>query len=123
VLAEGPAIKGSSIPEWIHIRVGNRMFQLERNALKMGPESRPIGPGTKHLAERAQDAGEWANAAKVDFPMSSLAGALEEAELRLMAKLLEPGKMLIIEGWELGVSTKQVPWRVYHAKYDPKLKP
>lgn len=54
VLEEGPKIPGTSVPEWIKIKVGERVFEVVRNKEKIGPDGSPIGPAMKHPAERAQ---------------------------------------------------------------------
>jgi hypothetical protein len=122
VLEEGPKIPNTSIPEWLRLKVGKREWRVERNATKLDRSGKPIGPATKHLGEKAQGAGGFAKLSQVDFPISSLAGALEEAERRLLAKTAHSGTLFTVEGWELGISTKETVWRVYHAVYDPTLK-
>ena len=92
VLAEGAPIPGTSVPESLRLRVGQREFNISRNAAKIekgtGP---PIGPATKHLAEDVKrgpwndlrvkkgqlihdtnESNVWLRQSKVDFPMSSL---------------------------------------------------
>src|SRR5271157_5197962 len=54
VLEEGPPIPGTSVPEWIKIKVGERVFEVLRNKDKLGPAGNPIGPAMKHPGERAQ---------------------------------------------------------------------
>lgn len=54
VLEEGPQIPGTSVPEWIKINVGDRVFEVIRNKDKIGKDGSPIGPAMKHPAERAQ---------------------------------------------------------------------
>jgi hypothetical protein len=132
VLAEGPRIPGTSIPEWIKLRVGHREFHVNRNAGKIGPDGKPIGPATKHMGERAPlthkttdpdgrvsewPKSEWSKAAETDFPVSSLASALDQAEAQLLFK--PPGSHFLRgpDGWELGIDTTQAVWRVYHAVY------
>lgn len=51
VLAEGPRIPGTSIPQWLRIRVNKREWNVERNATTT--KGQQIGPATKHLGERA----------------------------------------------------------------------
>jgi hypothetical protein len=142
VLAESAErIPGTSIPERLRLRVGSREFDVSRNAAKIGPEGKPIGPATKHLGERAARSldsvepvpptaknpnppprtsswpkSEWAKAAEVDFPISSLASALDQAEAQLIFR--PPGShFLRVEGWELGIDTTGPVWKVYHAVY------
>jgi hypothetical protein len=124
VLEESPArIPGTSIPESLRIRVNNREFNVARNAAKIEKGTgKAIGPATKHMGEKAVGATQWAKGAQVDFPISSLAGALEEAETRLVAGSAHSGTFFTVEGWELGINSTTTPWTVYHAVYDPALK-
>lgn len=109
-----PRIPNSSIPESMKIKVGERVFEVIRNPDKLDAEGKPIGPAMKHLGERAQvtesgpgleqamrdsdvklhpkDAttwpkSEWSKAAQVDFPISSLASALDHAEAQLIFQM------------------------------------
>jgi hypothetical protein len=106
---------GTSVPRGFTMEVGGRTFRVTVNA-------------TKHMAEnvgRLPSAGELANPgvwstspgmrlAQVDYPLSSLAGALEEAAQRLSG--LPPQRHFFRQGnWELGIDTADNPWAVYHA--------
>jgi hypothetical protein len=51
---KAPLIPGTSVPEWIKIKVGERVFEVFRNKEKIGPDGNPIGPAMKHPGERAQ---------------------------------------------------------------------
>jgi hypothetical protein len=53
LLEEGPRIPGTSVPEWIKMKVGERVFEVFRNKEKIGPDGTPIGPAMKHPGERA----------------------------------------------------------------------
>ena len=128
VLDESPKkIPGTSIPEWMHLRVSNQEFRLERNAAKLDQFGKPIGPSTKHLAEKGikDPARDWARMGGkqglVDFPMSALAGGLEEATKLIKSGRAQPGQMITVEAWEFGINTSKKPWVVFHAKYDPNL--
>jgi hypothetical protein len=146
ILEEGPRLPKSSIPESMTIKVGERVFEIVRNKDKINPSTgEPIGPAMKHLGERAQvtgsrpemeqamrdadvkldskDAGkwpksEWSKAAHVDFPISSLASALDQAEAQLIFKMPQSGaKPVGLENWELIIDTTKPVWRVFHAEY------
>lgn len=110
-------IPGASIPNKMRIRVGKRVWNIECDALKTGFKSgQPKGPTTKHLGEVAKDANPWAKVDQVDYPISALAGALEQADRQLVkmapSKAAKPKN---IDGWELVVDTTVKPWRVEHA--------
>jgi hypothetical protein len=106
---------GTSVPRGFTLEVGGRTFRVTPNA-------------TKHMAENVgrlasggelDNPGVWstspgARLAQVDYPLSSLAGALEQAAGRL--KSLPPQRHFFKEGnWELGIDTADNPWAVYHA--------
>jgi hypothetical protein len=151
VLEEGPRIPNTSIPESMKIKVGERVFEIIRNADKVDPKTgKPIGPAMKHLGERAQvtesgagleqaveDSGvklhpkdvgkweksEWSKAYQVDFPISSLASALDQAEAQLIFKMPQSdSKPVGLANWELIIDTRNPVWRVYHAVYTPHPK-
>ena len=141
VVAEGAPIPGTSVPESLRLRVGERQFIISRNATKIDPGSgQPIGPATKHLAEDVKggpwndlrvkkgqlihDTNEsniWLRQNKVDFPMSSLASGLQVAERQILKNALLPlqGRVgvykVLVEGWEFMIDTTKTPWVVYHA--------
>ena len=75
------------------------------------------------------------NSLHPDYPMSSLAGGLDEAERRILGGqaplhvhprtgAVQPGVYMvkIVErgqnGWEFIIDTKQIPWRAYHVQID-----
>jgi hypothetical protein len=149
VLEEGPRIANTSVPESMKIKVGERVFEIIRNQDKIDPNTgEPIGPAMKHLGERAQvtgsrpameqamqdsdvqlhpkDAGRWeksawSKAAQIDFPISSLASALDQAEGQLIFKLPQSdAKPVGLDNWELIIDTTKPVWRVYHAEYTPR---
>jgi hypothetical protein len=66
---------------------------------------------------------EWAKAAQIDFPISSLASALDQAEAQLIFKMpSSSAKPVGLESWELIIDTTNPVWRVYHAEYTPHPK-
>jgi hypothetical protein len=141
VLAEGAPIPGTSVPETMRIRVGEREFNLTRNAAKIDKGTgQPIGPATKHLAEEVKrgpwndlrvrkgevimdtnESNVWLRQNQVDFPMSSLASGLQVAERQILKKALLPLEgttgvyKVLVEGWEFMIDTTKAPWVVYHA--------
>ncbi len=146
LLGEGPRIPGSTIPESVTIKVGERVFEVIRNKDKIDPRTgEPIGPALKHLGEREiagttdlkqgpRDPGvklhssdarnwpasEWAKNSDslTSFPMSSLAAALDQAEAQLMFKVPDPrAKPVGLGNWELIIDTTRPVWRVFHAEY------
>ncbi len=145
-----PRIPNSSIPESMKIKVGERVFEVIRNPDKLDAEGKPIGPAMKHLGERAQvtesgpgleqamrdsdvklhpkDAttwpkSEWSKAAQVDFPISSLASALDHAEAQLIFQMPQSrAKPVGLKNWELLIDTTKPVWRVFHAVYTPHPK-
>jgi hypothetical protein len=120
VLEESPTkFPNTSIPEWMRLKVGEREFYVYRDPLKPGYKSGvPKGYTTKHLAEIAQNASDWAKLSQTDFPISSLAGALDQAEAQLIFQPPSPSaKPIGLEDWELVIDTTQPVWRVEHAAY------
>jgi hypothetical protein len=98
------------------METGGRSFRVTVNA-------------TEHMAEYAsrlptkgqlENPGIWstspgARLTEVDYPLSSLAGALEQAALKY-GKL--PPQRFPLEkfgNWELGIDTRETPWVVEHA--------
>ena len=66
---------------------------------------------------------EWSKAALTDFPMSSLAAALDQAEAQLMFKTPQSSaKPVGLDNWELIIDTTRPVWRVFHAEYTPRPK-
>lgn len=96
--------------------MGAPVYLVERIASKPDADGEPIGPAMKHLGERAGRASPWSKLYQVDFPISSLAAALAQAELQLGS--LPPvarARPSNIEGWELLIDTTADEWKVFHA--------
>ena len=118
VLEEGPAIQGTSIPKWLDIRVHTRRFRVERNEFAKDKFGEFIGPAMKHVGDEAEKANAWAKLAQTDFPISSLAAALEQAESQLMFQPpSKRAKPLKIDNWEFIIDTTGPVWKVFHAMY------
>ncbi|OWK36659.1 hypothetical protein [Fimbriiglobus ruber] len=114
-------IPGTSIPRSMRLKVGTRQFVIERAEVKR--DGTVIGPATKHLGEVAEKASEWAKLSQTDFPISSLASALDQAEAKLIFQPPSPRAMpRNIENWELLIDTTQAVWKVFHAVYTDKPK-
>ncbi len=125
----GPPIVGSSVPQWLRMRVGDTVFQIKRNAHKPDAAGNPIGPSTKHLGEiaarnlgKTSESGQvhsaWSRLYQVDFPMTALAGLLDEAEFLIKAGRRPSDGFYRVDGWKLRVNTTTDPWRVYHLSPD-----
>jgi hypothetical protein len=106
---------GTAVPQGFTMEVGGRTFRVTVNATKHMAENVGRLPGSGELA----NPGVWSTSpggriAQVDYPLSSLAGALERAAQRLAG--LPPQRHFFSEGnWELGIDTADNPWAVYHA--------
>ena len=117
VLAESTEkIPGTSIPVSMRLKVGQREFLVERSAVKA--DGTVIGPATKHMGEVAVKANEWAKIAGTDFPISSLAGALDQAEAQLIFQSPnQRAQPVKLDHWELLIDTTKPVWKVFHANY------
>lgn len=112
-LADHP---GTAIPQGFKLKVGGRTFYIKSNA-------------TKHMAERARaNASLGAYAGRVEFPISSLAAALEQAEARgdlapllsrKVARLGTPAQPFRVDEWELSIELVNGQLEVLHAVYKP----
>jgi hypothetical protein len=95
----------------------------ELDKLPPGLRERAIAESKKVASPEKWDKSAWSKAAQTDFPMSSLAGALDQAEAQLIfqppSKFAKP---VNIEGWELVIDTTGPVWRVEHAVYTPHPK-
>lgn len=106
---------GTSVPRGFRIEVGGRTFRVTPNATKHMAENASQLPTGGQLAQP----GVWttspgARMTQVDYPLSSLAGALEQAAQRLQGQPAQ--RHFFVEGnWELGIDTADSPWAVYHA--------
>jgi hypothetical protein len=106
---------GTAVPRGFNIRVGGRTFRVHPNATKHMAENAGRMPSAGEL----RNPGTWspspgAPMAEIDYPLSSLAGALEQAAARLQG--LPRQRHFFQQGnWQLGVDTGAEPWVVYHA--------
>jgi len=107
---------GTSVPQSFTLRIGDREFFIKPNA-------------TKHLADYAKGhASMGSQMTQTDFPLSSLAGALESMDLQgrllpLMNKQAErigsKQSPMRIGEWELSVELVNGKLEVLHANYRP----
>jgi membrane protein implicated in regulation of membrane protease activity len=116
VSVDGEYWPGTAVPRSFLVESGGQNFRVIPNA-------------TKHMAEYAarmpsrgalRNPGVWsispgARFAEVDYPLSSLAGALEQAALKY--RTLPPQRFSLEKfgNWELGIDTRASPWIVEHA--------
>jgi len=107
-------------PDWpakITLTVGGVAFVLTTNAVKHMAERMPAK--SKSLSDADWNR-PWSGADGLDFPLSSIAGSLEKLAARLPSKAKKHHTGLIVDDWELGVTTEETPWRVTHAVYKPE---
>jgi hypothetical protein len=119
---------GTGVPKGFVMETGGQTFRVTMNATEHMAEmvgKVPVGPkeqaGKLLSAGQLKNPGVWspspgARMAGVDYPLSSLAGALEQAA-RKYGKL--PPQRFPLEmfgNWELGIDTREIPWVVEHAK-------
>jgi hypothetical protein len=105
--ALGPSRGKSGVARDFRLKVGGREFRVHANATKHMEEH-----SNSKSAERPGHEGR--RDASVDFPISSLAAALESIMEKLTSA--DPGRIsATTSSWELGVDTKDTPWCVYHA--------
>jgi hypothetical protein len=115
--SDRPHPENADWPATIEMRVGGETFVLTTNAIKHMAERMPA----KARSLAADDWNRpWSGAAGLDFPLSSLAGALEKLAARLPNKARKHHEGLLVDEWELGVTTEATPWRVTHAVYKPE---
>lgn len=113
----GPDFAGTTVPQGFTIRVGQQHFRVTANACKHMFERiaskkgipNPWGDGL------GLPRSPWQGIGQNEYPLSSLASALEEATPRL-TNLPRGRHSLVIDNWELGIDTAGSPWAVYHAR-------
>jgi hypothetical protein len=118
---------GTAVPKGFVMETGGQTFRVTINA-------------TEHMAEQAgkiavrpgEQAGKWLSAgdlknpgvwstspgarmAEVDYPLSSLAGALEQAARKYGTLPPQRFPKEMFGNWELGIDTQVKPWVVEHA--------
>jgi hypothetical protein len=107
----------TTVPQGFRMTVSGREFRVTPNACKHMAE-RILSPrGIRNPWGDAQGwpRSPWNAVQQVDYPLSSLAGALEQATRRLIGK---PGgrHSFTVGNWELGIDTADTPWAVFHAR-------
>ncbi len=112
----GENFAGTSVPKGFIMETGGQQFRVTINACE-------------HMAEHAarvltagqlKNPGVWSTSpgnrlAQVDFPLSSLAGALEQAAKKYGALPRQRFKLEQFGNWELGIDSQTTPWVVEHA--------
>jgi hypothetical protein len=95
---------GTLIPESFDLQVGSSDYFVHPNA-------------TKHMAEYVMNRMALGRTANPDFPITSLAGALDSAQT---SGALSLGRNFLTVGrWELGVAINPTRNVLYHALYRP----
>jgi hypothetical protein len=119
----GPDFPGTAVPQGFLLKVGGRTFHVKPHAVKHMVEKSAAALRQRPLEALA------AQRHQVDFPISSLAGALEQAEARgFLTSLLQSGRgrlgsrdvPLRVGDWELAVELIDGRLEVFHANYQPK---
>jgi hypothetical protein len=109
----GEDFPGTRVPKGFRLEVAGREYRVTANACEHMAERMQARVKTSTGGEGSWPRSPWRS--EVDYPLSSLAGALEQATPDLLKKL--PGRNFFIQGnWELGVDTADNPWAVYHAR-------
>jgi len=107
---------GTAVPRGFTMETGGQTFRVTVNATEHMAEyaGRSMSKGQLH------NPGIWSTSpgarfAEVDYPLSSLAGALEQAALKYGN--LPPQRFPLEDfgNWELGIDTRVTPWVVEHA--------
>jgi hypothetical protein len=111
----GANVRSTSVPSTFKIKVGGRRFTIKPHAVKHMVEKVEATAGTR----------PWgAYQGQVEYPVSSLAGALEQAEARGVLQPLINGTVkrlgtkaqpLVIDNWELSLEMVNGELEVFHA--------
>jgi hypothetical protein len=129
VYEEGENFPGTAVPRGFKMEVRGRTFRVtsnacehmvERLASRVKNPSGYDGPAAalEKMSGQRPPGNTWPRqpfVSEVDYPLSSLAGALEQAAKQLEGKAA--GRHFFTVGnWELGIDTADSPWAVYHAQ-------
>ena len=98
------------------METGGQQFRVTANACKHMAEYAARSP----TAGQLQNPGVWSTSAgnrmaQVDYPLSSLAGALEQAAKKYATLPRQRFRLERFGDWELGIDTTFTPWVVEHA--------
>jgi hypothetical protein len=95
----------------------------ELDNLPPGLRERAVQESQRIESPQKWDKSPWSKAAQTDFPISSLAAALDQAEAQLIFQPpQEYAKPTGLTNWELVIDTTGPVWRVEHAEYTPHPK-
>jgi hypothetical protein len=112
----GEDFPGTSVPKGFLMETGGQQFRITINACEHMAEYAAKAPSAGQLT----NPGVWSTSpgnrlAQVDFPLSSLAGALEQAAKKYGALPRQRFKLEQFGNWELGIDSQSTPWVVEHA--------
>ena len=112
----GEDFPGTSVPKGFVMETGGQQFRVTINACEHMAEYAARTP----TAGQLKNPGVWSTSpgnrlAQVDFPLSSLAGALEQAAKKYGALPRQRFKLEQFGNWELGIDSQSTPWVVEHA--------
>lgn len=112
----GEDFPGTSVPKGFIMETGGQRFRVTINACEHMAEHAAKVP----TAGQLRNPGVWSTSpgnrlAQVDFPLSSLAGALEQAAKKYGSMPRQRFKLENFGNWELGIDTQTTPWVVEHA--------
>jgi hypothetical protein len=107
---------GTSVPRGFVMEIGGAKFRVTVNATEHMAEYAGRSPSVGQL----RNPGVWSTSpsarfAEVDYPLSSLAGALEQAALKYRGLPPQRFPLERFGNWELGIDTRETPWVVEHA--------
>lgn len=118
---------GTAVPKGFVMETGGQTFRVTINATEhmaeqMGKVAIRPGEQAGKLLSGGQlnNPGVWstspgARMAEVDYPLSSLAGALEQAARKYSKLPPQRFPLEMFGNWELGIDTRVKPWIVEHA--------
>jgi hypothetical protein len=133
----GPNWEGTSVPQTFTMKVGGQVFKVLRNATEhMWEYARePVMKGEGRARQQVgwSSKNPWGSASEVDYPLSSLAGALEQAAKQLKGTVPGEGAppvqgapagyqypLMYFDNWEIGLAPGEGFWKVTHAMPDPR---
>jgi hypothetical protein len=107
---------GTAVPRGFVVQTGGQTFRVTINATEHMAEYAARSPSTGQL----RNPGVWATSpgaqfAEVEYPLSTLAGALEQAAQKYGNLPPQRFPLERFGNWELGIDTQTKPWVVEHA--------
>jgi hypothetical protein len=112
----GEDFPGTSVPKGFIMETGGQQFRVTINAC----EHMAQYAGRTPSAGQLRNPGVWSTSpgnriVQVDYPLSSLAGALEQAAKKYGGMPKQRFPLEKFGNWELGIDTRSAPWVVEHA--------